>query len=172
MTSSNFPNKTNTASPEEEFNELNGFYLDMMTHVERLHRLLQDLVKARLDQFNIVEINSVQALLLHNIGSVELTAGELKTRGFYQGSNVSYNLKKLVDMGYVNYERSHMDKRSVRIKLTDKGVNIASLIEEMFKKQTENLISRRIIDIAGLEDLCLICKDFERFWDDYIRYGE
>lgn len=156
----------------EEFTELKNFYIDMLTYIERLHRLLLDVIKVELDQRNIIEINSVQALLIYNIGSMELTAGELKTRGYYQGSNVSYNLKKLVDTNYINYERSHIDRRSVRIKLTDKGVEIAQIIQDMYHRHTEKIIEKRLIDIPGIEDICLICKDFERFWTDNIRYGE
>ena len=62
--------------------------------VERLHRLLLDVVKDEFERLKILDINSVQALLLFNIGENEVTAGELKARGYYQGSNVSYNLKK------------------------------------------------------------------------------
>ncbi|MEM6602583.1 MAG: winged helix DNA-binding protein [Pseudomonadota bacterium] len=156
----------------EEFVELRGFYIDMLSYIERLHRLLLDVIKVELDNHNIVEINPVQSLLLYNIGTMELTAGELKTRGYYQGSNVSYNLKKLVDTGYVNYERSHIDRRSVRVKLTEKGKEIADIVSHLYNRHTQHIIDRRLIDIAGIEDICLVCKDFERFWTDNIRYGD
>lgn len=70
-------------------------YLEALALVERLHRLLLDVIKDEFERVGILEINAVQALLLFNIGDNEVTAGELKTRGYYQGSNVSYNLKKL-----------------------------------------------------------------------------
>ena len=89
--------------------------------IERLHRLLLDVIKDEFDRQGGAELNSVQALLLYNMGDDELTAGELKTRGYYLGSNVSYNLKKLVDMGYLHYKRSDKDRRSVRVSLTPKG---------------------------------------------------
>lgn len=68
-------------------------YLDNLALVERLHRLLLDVIKDEFERLSLLEINSVQALLLFNIGENEVTAGELKSRGYYQGSNVSYNLK-------------------------------------------------------------------------------
>lgn len=80
-------------------------YLEALALVERLHRLLLDVIKDEFERVGIIEINAVQALLLFNIGDNEVTAGELKTRGYYQGSNVSYNLKKLVDMGYMHHQR-------------------------------------------------------------------
>ena len=93
-------------------------YLQALRLIERLHRLLLDVIKDEFDRIGEKELNSVQALLLYNIGESELTAGELKTRGYYLGSNVSYNLKKLVDMGYIHYKRSETDRRSVRVSLT------------------------------------------------------
>lgn len=96
-------------------------YLQALRLVERLHRLLLDVIKDEFDRQGGADLNSVQALLLYNIGDSELTAGELKTRGYYLGSNVSYNLKKLVDMGYIHYKRSEIDRRSVRVSLTQKG---------------------------------------------------
>ena len=71
-------------------------YLDALSLVERLHRLLLDVIKDEFERIGVLEINAVQALLLFNIGDNEVTAGELKTRGYYQGSNVSYNLKIFV----------------------------------------------------------------------------
>ena len=93
-------------------------YLEALTLVERLHRRLLDVIKDEFDRRGRADINSVQALLLYNIGDKELTAGELRTRGYYLGSNVSYNLKKLVEMGFLDHQRSRVDRRSVRIRLT------------------------------------------------------
>ncbi len=163
--------KISPLDKQEEFLELKTFYVDMLTYIERLHRLLLDVIKTELDNANIVSINAVQALLLYNIGSSELTAGELKTRGYYLGSNVSYNLKKLVEMNYVSYEKSHIDRRSVRIKLTPSGEDVAKMVTDLYTRHTQSIIDKRIIDIAGIEDICLVCKDFERFWSDNIRYG-
>ena len=89
--------------------------------VERLHRRLLDVIKDEFDRRGRSDVNAVQALLLYNIGDKELTAGELRTRGYYLGSNVSYNVKKLVEMGYLHHARSRIDRRSVRISLTDMG---------------------------------------------------
>ena len=96
-------------------------YLDALTLVERLHRRLLDVIKDEFDRMGRSDVNSVQALLLFNIGDSELTAGELRTRGYYLGSNVSYNLKKLVDSGFIRHQRSRVDRRSVRVSLTERG---------------------------------------------------
>ena len=76
-------------------------YLESLALVERLHRLLLDVIKDEFERLGVLEINAVQALLLFNIADNEVTAGELRSRGYYQGSNVSYNLKKYVTDMYM-----------------------------------------------------------------------
>ena len=104
-------------------------YLEALTLVERLHRRLLDVIKDEFDRRGRADINSVQALLLYNIGDKELTAGELRTRGYYLGSNVSYNLKKLVELGFLDHQRSRVDRRSVRIRLTAQGQEIRRIVD-------------------------------------------
>jgi len=169
----NFPfKKALSTEKNDEFLELRDFYIEMLGCIERLHRLLLDVVKTELDNSQIDSITPVQALLLYNIGSSELTVGELKTRGYYLGTNVSYNLKKLVEMNFVSYEKSHIDRRSIRIKLTPTGDDIAKLVADLYTRHTQTVIRKKMIDIPAIEDICLVCKDFERLWLDNIRYGE
>ncbi len=117
------------ADREARFDHIRPLYLEALTLVERLHRRLLDVIKDEFDRRSRADINSVQALLLYNIGDKELTAGELRTRGYYLGSNVSYNLKKLVEMGFLDHQRSRVDRRSVRIKLTDKGREVRDIVD-------------------------------------------
>src|SRR2546428_9285053 len=107
-------------------------YLEALTLVERLHRRLLDVIKDEFDRRGRADINSVQALLLYNIGDKELTAGELRTRGYYLGSNVSYNLKKLVELGFLDHQRSRIDRRSVRIKLTEDGREVLEIVDGLY----------------------------------------
>src|SRR5207302_9332513 len=109
---------------------LNKFYLESLNLLERLHRQLLDVIKDELDRRDEREINSVQALLLFNIGDQELSAGELRTRGHYLGSNVSYNLKKLVESGYIHHARSEVDRRSVLVRLTRKGEIVREMLHD------------------------------------------
>jgi DNA-binding MarR family transcriptional regulator len=147
-----------------------GEYLRALRMIERLHRLLLDVIKDEFDRQGSSEINSVQALLLNNMGDDELTAGELRTRGYYLGSNVSYNLKKLVDMGYLHYKRSDKDRRSVRVSLTPKGVAARATIQKLYQRQ---LGSVEAVGQITLDDFKLLNKSLvrlERFWTDQIRY--
>jgi DNA-binding MarR family transcriptional regulator len=145
-------------------------YLDALTLVERLHRLLLDVIKDEFERVGVLEINPVQALLLFNIGEHEVTAGELKSRGYYQGSNVSYNLKKLVEMGYMHHQRCEIDRRSVRVRLTEKGRRIRDIVSKLFATHAEGLVSRAVLDHAQLEDITSALKRVERYWSDQIRY--
>lgn len=145
-------------------------YLEALTYVERLHRRLLDVIKDELDRTNCTEINSVQALLLFNIGDSEMTAGELRTRGHYLGSNVSYNLKKLVEAGYIHHQRSRSDRRSVRVRLTDKGRAICASIDEVYNKHCGMLVNVGDISVEELRQTNATLFKLERFWTDQIRY--
>ena len=145
-------------------------YLDNLALVERLHRLLLDVIKDEFERLGLLEINPVQALLLFNIGENEVTAGELKSRGYYQGSNVSYNLKKLVELGYMHHQRSEIDRRSVRVKLTDKGRHARRLLCELFARHSEGIEKRGLIDASGMDEINMSLKRMERFWTEQIRY--
>jgi DNA-binding MarR family transcriptional regulator len=145
-------------------------YLDSLALLERLHRLLLDVVKDEFERLGILEINSVQALLLFNVGDNEVTAGELKTRGYYQGSNVSYNLKKLVELGYMHHQRSEIDRRSVRVRLTEKGRRVRGQLSDLFARHAEGLRKRGLIDPEGMENTNQSLKRMERFWTEQIRY--
>ena len=145
-------------------------YLDSLGLVERLHRLLLDVIKDEFERVGLLEINAVQALLLFNIGEHEVTAGELKSRGYYQGSNVSYNLKKLVEMGYMHHQRCEIDRRSVRVKLTPEGRRVRNLVVDLFARQAATLDEKKILGIEMIEDVNSGLKRMERFWGDQIRY--
>ncbi|MEM6440503.1 MAG: winged helix DNA-binding protein [Pseudomonadota bacterium] len=145
-------------------------YLELLGLVERLHRLLLDVVKDEFERLGILDINSVQALLLFNIGDAEVTAGELKSRGYYQGSNVSYNLKKLVEAGYLHHERSSVDRRSVRIRLTDRGRFIHDSVSELFSNHAAALMDDAAVGRGRLPESNETLKGIERFWADQIRF--
>jgi len=145
-------------------------YLEALTLVERLHRRLLDVIKDEFDRMGRDDVNAVQALLLFNIGGSELTAGELRTRGYYLGSNVSYNLKKLVDGNYVKHERSRIDRRSVRVSLTDKGRAIADVIDRLYERHMRSIEQVGGIGPQEFRTLNKSLHRLERFWTDQILY--
>lgn len=147
-----------------------GGYLETLGLVERLHRLLLDVIKDEFERLGVLEINAVQALLLFNIGEHEVTAGELRSRGYYQGSNVSYNLKKLVDGGYMHHERSALDRRSVRVRLTDEGRRVRGLVADLFRRHAEAMAARGLIARMTGDEVNTALRRLERYWSDQIRY--
>ena len=147
-----------------------SLYLEALTLVERLHRRLLDVINDEFDRRGRADINSVQALLLYNIGDKELTAGELRTRGYYLGSNVSYNLKKLVELGFLDHQRSRVDRRSVRIRLTPQGQEVRRIVDSLYQKHVKTV--EQVGGISG-EEFSTLNKSLhrlERFWTDQILY--
>jgi len=159
-----------TAPRDERREEIRPLYMEALTLVERLHRRLLDVIKDEFDRRGRSDVNAVQALLLFNIGDAELTAGELRTRGYYLGSNVSYNLKKLVEMGYLHHQRSRIDRRSVRIKLTDKGEEIRDIVEKLYQKHIQTIEQIGGIGPADFVVINKALQRLERFWTDQILY--
>lgn len=127
------------ATPPGEESPAVTFYRKSVSFIEHMYRHLLDMVAAELDRRGVDDVNSVQAMLLYNIGDAEVNAGELRSHGHYLGSNVSYNLKKLTQSNYVHAVRSNSDRRVVRVQLTEKGQKVRSLVEDLFARQAIKL---------------------------------
>jgi DNA-binding MarR family transcriptional regulator len=138
-------------------------YYESIQLIERLHRHFLDVLKVELDKKGIQDINNVQSMILYNIGDDELTVGELTIRGYYLGSNVSYNVKKMVENEYLVQERSVHDKRSIRVRLSDKGKQLKKMVSDMFARHEAQIKSTDIRD-ERLKDLNETLKKMERFW--------
>jgi DNA-binding MarR family transcriptional regulator len=145
---------------------LKQIYSESILLIERLHRRFLDVVKTELDRMKIDDINNVQTLILYNINSEQLTIGELTNRGYYLGSNVSYNVKKLVENDYLVQERAPHDKRSTRIRLSEKGLQLCSKIDELYQRNVDLLAKE--MDVSALKVLNGTLGQLERFWTDYI----
>ena len=138
-------------------------YIEMISLVERLHRQCLEVVKAELDRLGIRDLNNVQALILFNIGEEELTVGELTQRGYYLGSNVSYNVKKMVENGYLIQERSPHDRRSFHVRAADKGLEIYRHLDQLFGAHSEKLTAAQF-SAEGLEQTNTTLRRLEQFW--------
>lgn len=142
-------------------------YIETILLIERLHRRFLDVIKTELDRLKIEDINNVQTLILYNISGEELTIGELTNRGYYLGSNVSYNVKKLVENGFLIQEKSPHDKRSTRIRLSDKGLALCKKIDELYERNVAAL-ANGIPRLESLNGMNSTLSELERFWTDYI----
>lgn len=145
-------------------------YLELIRLIERLHRRFLDIVKSELDHRGFEDINNVQAVLLTNIEKENLTIGELTNRGYYMGSNVSYNVKKLVENGYLINERSAHDRRTSRVHLSEKGLALTALVNNLFERNVAALEDMGLDSIA-MTDMITNLRVVERFWSDALSYG-
>ena len=141
-------------------------YVESILLIERLHRRFLDVIKTELDRLKIDDINNVQTLILYNISSEQLTIGELTNRGYYLGSNVSYNVKKLVENAYLIQERSPHDKRSTRIRLSEKGLELCKKVDYLYQRNVD-MVSKQM-DINDLKTLNTTLNQLEHFWTNFI----
>ncbi len=145
-------------------------YLELTHLIERLHRRYLDVLRSELNRLGVRDINGVQAMLLANVGEEEIVIRDLIERGYYQGSNVSYNIKKLVELGYLDQERSSHDKRSVSIKLTEKAIGVVNKIRELDDNNASTFVEQQK-NPEEAEMMLDSLRRLERMWSDYIHYG-
>ncbi|MCF6199009.1 MAG: winged helix DNA-binding protein [Hyphomicrobiaceae bacterium] len=154
----------------ENAGEFKDVYLQMLRQLERLHRLLLDVIKDEFERGSNWDIKAVQALLLYNIGDKELTTGELRARGYYLGSNVTYNLKKLVAAEYIEQKRSHQDRRSIHIRLTEQGKRVCQTIDRLYDRQLQAVGEVGGLAMDEMSSMNENMQRLERFWQDQIRF--
>lgn len=145
-------------------------YTSIVQLIERLHRHFLDVLRTELRRLGIEDINAVQALLLANIGEEDVVIRDLKDRGYYHGSNVSYNIKKLTEMEYIHQERDAHDRRAVRLRLSPKGLALCESIRELQTHLTSTL-EKAGVTTSGMGTAIEALQGVERSWTDYIRYG-
>ena len=143
-------------------------YVGITSLVERLHRQFLELLKLELDGLGIHDINNVQGLMLFNIGDAEMTVSELTLRGCYLGSNVSYNVKKMVENGYLAQQRSLHDRRSIHVHLTEKGIRLRDSLTAMHRRHAE-MLPNAAVSVEDLQAANAALRRLERFW---IRAGD
>lgn len=144
-------------------------YAELTRLIERLHRRFLDVLRAELGRLGIRDLNGVQALLLANIGEEAMAIRDLVERGYYQGSNVSYNVKKLTDMGYLTQQRAEHDRRSVTVQLTDKALAVVERVRALEARHAAAFAEQ--VDESEIENLCAALQRLEHTWGDYLHYG-
>ena len=140
-------------------------YLVLISQIERLHRHLLELVKLELERLGVLDINNVQALMLFNIGDAEMSIGELTLRGCYLGSNVSYNVKKMVENGYLAQEHSLHDRRVSYVRVTEKGRKLREELTMAHQRRID-LLSEVSLSSDELQAVISVLRLLDRFWTD------
>ena len=139
-------------------------YFDAVMTIERLHRLFLDVIKAELDRMQIQDISNIQCFILYNIAENQLTVGEVTNRGYYLGSNVTYNLKKMLENGYLVQEQSIHDKRSSHVRLSTKGLKLFQNFDSILEQHTRNMKHNSLND-QDLKILKSSLQKLESFWN-------
>lgn len=142
--------------------------IDISIYGEKNYKLFLEVLKLELDRARYSDLTATQALILLRIHDSVISVGEVMSRGYYMGSNASYNLKKLTNAGYISSVPSDYDKRSALIKLTKRGLDLCTKISKSLNLHLEQAAKKtnNKIDIdGGLEFL----KSVERFWNDILR---
>lgn len=138
--------------------------------IERIHRRFHDVVRAGLLKHGIDDIGPVQALMVMLIGDDEPSVRDLMERGYYLGTNASYSLKILVDAGYIERGASQRDRRTARLRLSEKGRKLRVDLTEMERTQAAILV-RNEEEAADLKAAYRTLRRLDRIWGDMVRYA-
>lgn len=163
------PAPLSVAPPDDQLAQARS-YLDCIQLIERMHSLLHDVIRDEFRRLGHEDLTPVQAMLIYNLGGAEVSAGELRSRGIYHGANVSYNLKKLVQMGYVRHVRCPLDRRAVRISLTQQGADLRQTLMRLFVRHADALAQAGVLDDPPLALAAAQLRRIARHWGDQIRY--
>ena len=144
-------------------NDIQESYLELVMLFERLHRLFLELLRAELDKMAVKNLSNVQALILYNIGEREVTVGEISNRGYYLGSNVSYNLRKMVENGYLEQKAAENDRRSFYVSLSKSGKTVFKRISELLGDHIQGLVENRFSE-KDVQNFLGYGRQFETFW--------
>jgi len=151
-------------------NSLGESFLKSLSLLEQAHRRLHDVVKDDLERGGERSLTGVQALLLYEIGEGEAPASVLRARGAFAGTSLSYNVKKLQEGGYLIQTRSEDDKRTVTLRLTERGLKVRDRVANLFEKQATALEPTASVRHDDLSQLNKTISRLERFWSDQIRF--
>lgn len=160
----------NAAGPESDPPDCPQItYFELGRLMERASRRFSGLVRAELTKLRVDDIGPAQAMVLLAIGDAELSVAELLDRGHYVGSNVSYYLKQLADGDYIDRVASRRDKRSARIRLTEKGQRLRADLRDA-SMAYERTLNRGDDDQRILETAFHTLHQVELVWGSASRY--
>ncbi len=136
------------------------FGIELPQLLERLHRRFLDVVRIELTRIGVRDINPVQILMLAAIGQNEdMAVRDLIDRGYYLGSNVSYNIKNLSESGYIERFTDPHDRRSARVRITGKGRPVLEKLQSV----TANLAAALITSAEQSKDCDATLNFLRRF---------
>src|SRR5271170_6696352 len=157
-------------TPDDAPSGFRHSYMESVRLIEQLHRRYLEVVQSELKTQGVADINNVQALMILHIGTDELAVTDLLKRGYYLASNVSYNVHKLAEAGYLLQVRSTADRRSIRLRLTDRGRQLYEQLSGMIDRQVTALS-----DVTSPKELHAAAETFRDlgdFWHSLRHIGD
>jgi DNA-binding MarR family transcriptional regulator len=148
-----------------------GSYQELARIIERLHRRFLDVIRVELSRRGTDDISPTQLMMLFSIGQDEISVRDLIERGHYLGSNASYNLKHLVENGYVDRSASPRDRRAARLRLSPKGHELCNAMASV-EQEYIRVLARTEEDAKDLEATYRVLKRLERAWTGIIHYND
>jgi DNA-binding MarR family transcriptional regulator len=144
--------------------------VELLRVLERAHRQMMETVSAELERADVMDVNAVQALLLYHMGDAPLTAAEIKTSGRYLGSNVTYNLRKLIEAGRLSETRGPGGKGAPRFAPTASGAQVREIVGGLFERQASSLKPLCSMDDGDVRQATAALSKLERYWTDQVRF--
>jgi DNA-binding MarR family transcriptional regulator len=160
-----------TLNDEVEQDADSTIHLEIVRIIDRLYRRYTDLMRVDLTRLGNEDVSPSQIMMLFTIGGGELSVRDLLDRGYYLGSNASYNLKQLVDGNYIEREISSRDRRSARISLSAKGQALCDEVRRCHDSYHRE-IARDPVEARNLEVTYQVLRRLEDVWTATLRYGE
>ena len=116
-------------------------YIEAIHLCEKITQDFEELSQNILYSSGIEDLNATQAILLYKISLYKgnISPKEIGSKRYYNGTNVTYNLNKLKNKGYLEEKKSDIDKRKKNINITKKSDKIISLFDSHFNKQFDFL---------------------------------
>ena len=143
---------------------------DLARIIERASRRFLDYLRLELGKLGVEDISPAHVMILLTIGQGEIAVRDLLDRGHYGGSNASYNLKQLVESGYLERGASPRDRRLARISLSLKGQMLCERLRLLDEASSLGSRSENGLD-ADLLTTHETLRRLEQWWNDSLRYG-
>jgi DNA-binding MarR family transcriptional regulator len=116
-----------------------NMYVQSITLLGTLHRFFLENIQIFLEEFHQSDLNATQALIIYHIGKNIFKVNEIVKNHFYEGSNPSYNLKKMLSAQYLTTSPSAHDRRVLFVALSDKGTLLYQSMDLFFQRQEQTL---------------------------------
>ncbi len=137
--------------------------IDFYTSIVQAQKSFLELIEHELKLINEENLSAVQALIILNIGDNDVSLGDLVLKRGYSGSNASYNIKKIANEGYIEQIPSPHDKRSLILRLTNKGTDVFKKLKSAIDKHSQKL-EHVVFDRVNYSRVSKFLREISNYW--------